>query len=148
MNGPQITAIGRLTTDPKLQYSTNRGTPFVPVTIAVHTAVGPNNDTETTFFETTFWNRNAHTVANYCRRGHPVLFQGAYRFHTFTRRDGSEGYSHRVSASDVTLLQTGNQSSQETSPETGQSQTQPDAFDPDPEEGPITNNPAGQENPL
>ena len=105
MNGPQILMLGNLTHDPKVQYSRSKGTPFVRVGIAVHTNLGPDQDTETTFFETTFWNRMANTVTNNCRRGSEILVQGRYRFRTYVKRDGTQGQVHEVSASDLTLLQ-------------------------------------------
>ena len=105
MNGPQIQMLGNLTHDPKIQYSRSKGTPFVRIGIAVHTNPGPDQDIETTFFETTFWNRLANTITNNCHRGSEVLVQGRYPFRTFIKRDGSQGYVHEVSAFDLTLLQ-------------------------------------------
>lgn len=136
MNGPQLLAIGRLTRDPKLQYSTNRGIPYVTVGLAVHTSLGPNQDPETTFYETTFWTRLAHVVANHCRRGQPILVQGEYRFRTFTRQNGSEGYSHELTANDVTLLQTQSPPQQQPQQQPQAAQTQPAAQQPDADPAP------------
>ena len=104
MNGPQMQFIGRLTQDPRLQYSRNNAVPFVTVPIAVHTYRGPDNDDETIFVDTIFWRAMAENVANRCRRGHEVLVQGRYRFRTYVKRDGSTGYAHDLTATDFTHL--------------------------------------------
>lgn len=65
-----VTFVGRLTADPKLQ-NTQGGKPVVSCNIAVQ-----NTKEETVFISTVFWNKQAETLSKYCKKGSLISVQG------------------------------------------------------------------------
>ena len=101
MNEPLITLLGRLTRDPEeLRYTTDRGTAYTRVGVAVNTYHGPSIGEKATYYQVTLWGRHAENAVNRCRKGTDVFVHGAYDHREYTRQDGTKGCSHDVNCRD------------------------------------------------
>jgi single-strand DNA-binding protein len=81
---------GRLKTDPKLSFTSGKGTAVATFTIAVDSGYGENK--ETAFIPVVVWNKGAEAVANYTHKGSKVLVQGRIN----TRSYDKDGIKHYV----------------------------------------------------
>lgn len=82
-----VTLMGNLARDPELRY-TPQGTAVCEVTIAV-SEKRKGGDEEVSFFDCLFWNRPAEVVAEYCRKGKPLLITGKLKQERWTNKDGA-----------------------------------------------------------
>ncbi len=99
VNGPEAAFFGRLAQDPgELRYTANAGIPYITARVVVNTYRGPQEETQTHYFNVTLWRHHAENLLNRCRKGQQVYVRGQYSFREYTRRDGTPGYSHDVSA--------------------------------------------------
>lgn len=76
---------GNTTRDPELRYTPN-GTAICSVGVAVNerwTDKSGEKQERVSFFDVEFWNKTAETVAQYFRKGKPILIQGKLRQDTW-----------------------------------------------------------------
>ena len=108
-----IIIAGNLGRDPELRY-TPEGTPVTTFSVATnrqwHNPDGTSGE-ETTWFQVTVWRRQAEVVAQYLRKGQPVLITGRLTPdpasggpRLWQRRDGAAGASYEVTAESVKFL--------------------------------------------
>ena len=96
MNGPRLTTIGNLTTEPSLQYTPNEGRPYLRMTVASNTWRGEDAPDETYFFNFTLWGDRAERSASRVRKGGKCLVEGRFSVQNFVRADGSPGQSFNL----------------------------------------------------
>lgn len=98
-NDPSMTIFGNLTKDPA-EKEVN-GKPITEYGVAVNT-----RDGDTIFVDVTSFGAKKGAL-EYLKKGSPVSVTGAYRFRTFTKKDGSAGYAHSLTQRDLVLLPSG-----------------------------------------
>lgn len=86
----KATICGNVTRDPEVR-TTAGGTSVTSFGIAVNrsfkTASGENQD-ETSFFDITAWGRTGETIAQYVKKGTPLLVSGRLRQHSWEDKNG------------------------------------------------------------
>jgi single-strand DNA-binding protein len=80
-NFNKVIIAGNLTRDPELRY-TPKGTPVANLSVAINRVrkleSGEQHE-ETTFVEVEAWGRQGEVVAQYLKRGRPILIEGRLR---------------------------------------------------------------------
>jgi single-strand DNA-binding protein len=81
----RVILAGNLTRDPELRY-TPKGTAVSRITLAVNrnyqTETGERKE-EVTFIDVDVWGRQAETIAQYMRKGRPLLVEGRLKLDTW-----------------------------------------------------------------
>ena len=105
----KVVLAGNLTRDPELRF-TNNGIPVCEFGIAVNERSGKGADAteRANFFDVTAWRDLGETVANYKKKGDPVLVEGRLQFRSWEAQDGSKRSKVDVVANNVQFLGSGN----------------------------------------
>ena len=91
----KVILMGNLTRDPELRY-TPKGTAIARIGLAVNrvwkTETGETRE-EATFVDIDAFGRQAETIAQYLKKGNPILVEGRLRLHTWEDKQTSQKQS-------------------------------------------------------
>ena len=97
----RVVLAGNLTRDPELRF-TNNGIPVCEFGLAVHRVRSKNEEVD--FFDITAWRELGETIANYKKKGDPILIEGRLQYRTWEAQDGSKRSKVDVVADNVQFL--------------------------------------------
>ena len=92
---------GNLTRDPELRF-TQAGVPVCSFAIAVNRVRSRNEEVD--FFDVSAWRELGETIANYKKKGDPILVEGRLQYRTWEAQDGSRRSKVDVVADNVQFL--------------------------------------------
>ena len=92
---------GNMTRDPELRF-TQAGIPVCNFGIAVNRVRSKTDEVD--FFDVTAWRELGETVANYKKKGDPILVEGRLQFRSWEADDGSKRNKVDVVADTVQFL--------------------------------------------
>src|SRR5215204_1594906 len=111
----RVVLAGNLTRDPELRV-THNGVPVCSFSIAVN-RVRSKESEAADFFNVSAWRELGETVANYKKKGDPVLVEGRLQYRTWEAQDGSKRSAVDVVADRVEFL--GGRSDSDDGPSSG-----------------------------
>lgn len=97
----RVILAGNLTRDPELRF-TQSGTPVCGFGLAVNRVFSKNEEVD--FFNVSAWRELGERVANYTKKGDPVLIEGKLQYRTWEAQDGSKRSAVDVVADNVQFL--------------------------------------------
>jgi single-strand DNA-binding protein len=97
----RVILAGNLTRDPELRH-TNDGTAVAGFGLAVNRVRSKSEEVD--FFDVSAWRELGETVANYKKKGDPILVEGRLQFRTWEAQDGSKRSKVDVVADNVQFL--------------------------------------------
>jgi single-strand DNA-binding protein len=97
----RVILAGNLTRDPELRF-TQSGTPVCGFGLAVNRVFSKNDEVD--FFNVSAWRDLGERVANYTKKGDPVLVEGRLQYRTWEAQDGSKRSAVDVVADNVQFL--------------------------------------------
>ncbi len=97
----RVVLAGNLTRDPELRF-TNNGIPVCQFGIAVNRVRSKSEEVD--FFDITAWRELGETIANYKKKGEPILVEGKLQYRTWEAQDGSKRSKVDVVADNVQFL--------------------------------------------
>jgi single-strand DNA-binding protein len=100
----RVILAGNLTRDPELKF-TNNGIPVTNFGLAVNRVRSKNEEVD--FFDITAWRELGETIANYKKKGDPILIEGHLQFRQWEAQDGSKRSKVDVVADNVQFLSRG-----------------------------------------
>ncbi len=100
-NFNRVILVGRLTRDPELRF-TNDGIPVCSFGLAVNRVRSKSEEVD--FFDISAWRELGETVANYKKKGDPILVEGRLQYRTWEAQDGSKRSKVDVVADNVQFL--------------------------------------------
>jgi single-strand DNA-binding protein len=101
VNFNRVVLAGNLTRDPELRF-TNDGIPVCSFGLAVNRVRSRSEEVD--FFNITAWRELGETVANYKKKGDPILLEGRLQYRTWEAQDGSKRSAVDVVADRVEFL--------------------------------------------
>jgi single-strand DNA-binding protein len=101
VNFNRVVLGGNLTRDPELRF-TQAGVPVCSFGIAVNRVRSRNEEVD--FFDVSAWRELGQTVANYKKKGDPILVEGRLQYRTWEAQDGSKRSKVDVVADNVQFL--------------------------------------------
>lgn len=104
----KLIIIGNLGADPEMRY-TQSGKAVANLRVAV----GNYNNTQTTWFRVTVWEKLAEVVTQYVKKGHRVMCEGEIDASAWTDREGNARASLEMTAQTVKFLTPKNQQNNE-----------------------------------
>ena len=101
----RVVLAGNLTRDPEPRFS-NNGIPVCELGIAVSERRGKGAEAteRANFFDITAWRDVGDTIANYKKKGDPILVEGRLQFRSWEAQDGSKRSKVDVVADNVQFL--------------------------------------------
>ena len=100
-NYNRVILAGNLTRDPELRF-TNDGIPVANFGLAVNRTRSKSEEVD--FFDINAWRELGETIANYKKKGDPVLIEGRLQYRTWEAQDGSKRSKVDVVADRVEFL--------------------------------------------
>lgn len=100
-NYNRVILAGNLTRDPELRQ-TGSGISVANFGIAVNRVRSKNEEVD--FFDITAWRELGETIANYKKKGDPILVEGKLQYQTYKDRDGNNRSKIIVVADNVQFL--------------------------------------------
>jgi single-strand DNA-binding protein len=97
----RVILAGNLTRDPELRF-TNDGIPVCSFGLAVNRVRSRNEEVD--FFDISAWRELGETIANYKKKGDPILVEGRLQYRTWEAQDGSKRSKVDVVADNVQFL--------------------------------------------
>jgi single-strand DNA-binding protein len=97
----RVVLAGNLTRDPELRF-TNDGIPVCSFGLAVNRVRSRSEEVD--FFDISAWRELGETVANYKKKGDPILLEGRLQYRTWEAQDGSRRSKVDVVADNVQFL--------------------------------------------
>ncbi|WP_047866069.1 single-stranded DNA-binding protein [Rubrobacter aplysinae] len=97
----RVVLAGNLTRDPELRF-TNNGVPVCGFGIAVNRVRSKNEEVD--FFDISAWRELGETIANYKKKGDPILIEGRLQFRSWEAQDGSKRNKVDVVADNIQFL--------------------------------------------
>ena len=97
----RVILAGNLTRDPELRF-TQSGTPVCGFGLAVNRVFSKNDEVD--FFNVSAWRELGERVANYKKKGDPILVEGRLQYRTWEAQDGSKRSAVDVVADNVQFL--------------------------------------------
>jgi single-strand DNA-binding protein len=97
----RVVLAGNLTRDPELRFTSN-GIPVCGFGLAVNRVRSKSEEVD--FFDITAWRELGETIANYKKKGDPILVEGKLQFSTWEAKDGSKRNKVDVVADNVQFL--------------------------------------------
>ena len=97
----RVIIAGNLTRDPELRF-TQGGIPVCDFGIAVNRVRSKNEEVD--FFDVSAWRELGETIANYKKKGDPILVEGRLQYRTWEAQDGSKRSKVDVVADNVQFL--------------------------------------------
>ncbi len=104
---------GNLTRDPELRFTTE-GIPVCEFGLAVNRVRSKDKDA-VDFFDVSAWRELGETIANYKKKGDPVLVEGRLTYSSWEAQDGSKRSKVTITAENVQFLGNGSSSDDATS---------------------------------
>ncbi len=101
VNFNRVVLAGNLTRDPELRF-TNDGIPVCSFGLAVNRV--RSRSEEVGFFDISAWRELGETIANYKKKGDPILLEGRLQYRTWEAQDGSKRSKVDVVADNVQFL--------------------------------------------
>ncbi len=101
----RVVLAGNLVRDPELRF-THNGVPVCGFSIAVN-RVRSKKSEAVDFFNVSAWRELGETVANYKKKGDPVLVEGRLQYRTWESQDGAKRGAVDVVADRVQFLRRG-----------------------------------------
>lgn len=101
-NYAAITLVGHLGRDPETKCAPS-GTGIVTFSIATSRKDGQGNEV-TTWWRCTCFGKRGEVIAQYFKKGDPILVQGEPSVRDYTKKDGSQGYSPEVVVNDFAFV--------------------------------------------
>jgi single-strand DNA-binding protein len=93
---------GNITRDPELKF-TNSGVAVCNFGVAVNRVRSKDGD-EVDFFDVSAWRQLGETIANYKKKGDPILIEGKLQYRSWEAQDGSKRSKIEVVADNVQFL--------------------------------------------
>ncbi len=97
----RVVLAGNLTRDPELRF-TNDGIPVCSFGLAVNRVRARSEEVD--FFDISAWRELGETIANYKKKGDPILLEGRLQYRTWEAQDGSKRSKVDVVADNVQFL--------------------------------------------
>jgi len=97
----RVILAGNLTRDPELRF-TNDGVPVCSFGLAVNRVRSKSEEVD--FFDISAWRELGETIANYKKKGDPILVEGRLQYRTWEAQDGSKRSKVDVTAENVQFL--------------------------------------------
>jgi len=97
----RVVLAGNMTRDPELRF-TNDGIPVCSFGIAVNRVRSRSEEVD--FFNISAWRELGETIANYKKKGDPILVEGRLQYRTWEAQDGSKRSAVDVVADNVQFL--------------------------------------------
>ncbi len=97
----RVILAGNLTRDPELRF-TQGGIPVCDFGIAVNRVFSKNEEVD--FFNVSAWRELGERVANYKKKGDPILVEGRLQYRTWEAQDGSKRSAVDITAENVQFL--------------------------------------------
>jgi single-strand DNA-binding protein len=97
----RVILAGNLTRDPELRF-TNDGIPVCSFGLAVNRVRSKSEEVD--FFDISAWRELGETIANYKKKGDPILVEGRLQYRTWEAQDGSKRSKVDVVADNVQFL--------------------------------------------
>jgi single-strand DNA-binding protein len=97
----RVVLAGNLTRDPELRF-TNDGIPVCSFGLAVNRVRSRSEEVD--FFDISAWRELGETIANYKKKGDPILLEGRLQFRTWEAQDGSKRNKVDVVADNIQFL--------------------------------------------
>ena len=97
----RVILAGNLTRDPELRF-TNDGIPVCSFGLAVNRVRSRNEEVD--FFDISAWRELGETIANYKKKGDPILVEGRLQYRTWEAQDGSKRSKVDITADNVQFL--------------------------------------------
>src|SRR3712207_3674504 len=97
----RVILAGNMTRDPELRF-TNDGIPVCSFGIAVNRVRSRSEEVD--FFNISAWRELGETIANYKKKGDPVLIEGRLQYRTWEAQDGSKRSKVDVVADNIQFL--------------------------------------------
>jgi single-strand DNA-binding protein len=97
----RVILAGNLTRDPELRF-TGDGVPVCSFGLAVNRVRSRNEEVD--FFDVSAWRELGETIANYKKKGDPILLEGRLQYRTWEAQDGSKRSKVDVVADNVQFL--------------------------------------------
>ena len=97
----KVILAGNLTRDPELRF-TNDGVPVCNFGLAVNRVRSKSEEVD--FFDVSAWRELGETVANYKKKGDPILVEGRLQYRTWEAQDGSKRSKVDVTADNIQFL--------------------------------------------
>ncbi len=97
----RVVLAGNLTRDPELRF-TNDGIPVCSFGLAVNRVRSRNEEVD--FFDISAWRELGETIANYKKKGDPILLEGRLQYRTWEAQDGSKRSKVDVVADNIQFL--------------------------------------------
>ena len=97
----RVILAGNLTRDPELRF-TNDGIPVCSFGLAVNRRRSRSEEVD--FFDVSAWRELGETIANYKKKGDPILVEGRLQYRTWEAQDGSKRSKVDVVADNVQFL--------------------------------------------
>ena len=97
----RVILAGNLTRDPELRF-TNDGVPVCSFGLAVNRVRSRTEEVD--FFDISAWRELGETIANYKKKGDPILVEGRLQYRTWEAQDGSKRSKVDVVADNVQFL--------------------------------------------
>jgi single-strand DNA-binding protein len=101
VNFNRVVLAGNLTRDPELRF-TNDGIPVCSFGLAVNRVRSRSEEVD--FFDISAWRELGETIANYKKKGDPILLEGRLQYRTWEAQDGSKRSKVDVVADNVQFL--------------------------------------------
>jgi single-strand DNA-binding protein len=107
-NYNRVILVGNLTKDPELRFVEvdGDGVPVCSFGLAVNRV--RSRSEEVNFFDISAWRELGETIANYKKKGDPILVEGRLQYRTWEAQDGSKRSKVDVVADTVKFLGRGN----------------------------------------
>lgn len=101
----KVILTGRLTANPELRYTQNN-VPAARFTLAVNRDYKKENqEREADFINIIAWRKLAETVNKYLKKGNRIGIVGKIQTGSYTKQDGSKGYTTDVVISEIEFLE-------------------------------------------
>ena len=91
---------GRITRDPEVK-TTQTGTPYCRLSIAVNRSYPREGEPEADFFNCVAWQKTADFLGKYFRKGQEMLLTGEMQSHEYTTREGANATAWEVQVREV-----------------------------------------------
>ena len=111
VNFNRVMLAGNLVRDPELKF-TQSGVPVCSFSIAVNRVRSKSEAVD--FFNVSAWRELGETIANYKKKGDPILVEGRLQYRTWEAQDGSKRSAVDVVADNVQFLSRSGDPQQET----------------------------------
>src|SRR3712207_760312 len=99
----RVVLAGNLTRDPELRFTQN-GVPVCNFPIAVNRVRSKKSSEAVDYFNVSCWRELGETVANYKKKGDPILVEGRLQYRTWQAPDGTKRSAVEVVADRVRFL--------------------------------------------